>query len=163
MNLFTFWINKPKSISIRTDILIDAGTITALYTIYDCLLYKSRMTNFVIKNYEIENCKIRWKIYLSYVDVLVYTIFVIGMCGGAYWERKVGFSLFGMEAFVFTICILFFFTFLKITRILSIRLKDGKEYFIPVSGFIVYPLKKEERLKIKDFYNLLNSITQNRL
>lgn len=158
MELMCFQIVKPKSVKMIVGVCVKRETIMVEYRYYDCLLYKDKMKNFVINRTEIKSCKIKYKLFLNYVDILFYVMSLIGIIIVVLWEKIIGLSMFSREFFVGMFGFLLFFTFLKFTRILELKLKNGKEYYIPVTGFVVCS-SKEVRDNVKKLYSILNHKT----
>ncbi len=145
MKSFSFFVNKPGSVSIRTEAVLQDHELSVTYYVLDSLFYKRKMTNFSTYRHNIQSCKRKRKIFLSIVDLVFYAVIIILIVAGKLWENNIGLDIFSAKSYIGFGIIVILFTLLKVTTILDIRLKDGKSFYIPTGGYII-STKKQKKL-----------------
>lgn len=154
MKSFSFFIHKPKSVCLKTDLVLDNDSLDVAYYIIDCLTYKKHMKDFVTSIDKIKSCKKKIKFFLNITDIIFYIIIVLLFVLGFLWQNTTGLQII-TSMFCIDFCIIILIlSFLHLTPILEICLVDGEVYYIPTSSFIISTSKQKRQLYT--LYQLLN-------
>lgn len=156
MERYRFYVNKPKSITVRTDLSVENDIVNCEYVICDCLFCKNTMRNFQIRKSDIKKCKLCLKIYVNSSDILFYIALLGLMLVGYYYQNIIGIPFMTTKIVIIFIIAVLFFTLLKLTRIIKIQTSDGDKYEIPVAGFFIYPFHSDKREDIEKLYRSLS-------
>lgn len=154
MDYFHFYIHKPKSIYVTTDIQVDAEMFSASYEIVDCLGHKEELQDFNCRLDEIVKKRKCLKMFWGLVDVL-FMITLLGACGffgwllQGPWRGIVDGEVIGFFVMLLACTALFFV--MRFTQTIELTLADGSVRLIPIGAFLLGPFEQIRKNEISRF------------
>lgn len=154
MDCFRFYIHKPRSVYVTTDIQVNEGMFCVSYEAVDCLGYKDKLKNFSCRTSEIVKKRKCLKMFWSLVDVL-FMIALLGASGffcwllQGPWQGTVNGEVIGFFVMLIAVTVLFFV--LRFTQVIELTLTDGSVRLIPIGAFLLGPFNQIRQNEISRF------------
>lgn len=156
MKTFRFNLKKPFSSSLLVQTAVDDDRLSVQYFMDNDKLINNSFENFSAKKSDVMDCCMRWRLYVTKLDVLIFLVCVcisVWLIISQHWIQMYTRSTQSWE----TVLIIFaavlipvLFVVFKLATVLEIQLANGSTHDIPVSAFVWYPKKQDKRKVISD-------------
>ena len=143
---YRFKLYKPKSVLINSIVTVAQDNVEISYYNSRCIYPVNKINNFQFKIKDICSVKISTKLFLSISDLLVYIMIIILPFGLNVFLVNKQLNTIDSELNCLILIFLLFFTFLKLGKVLSIKVLNNKTIYVPIKSFLIGKLDCKDEL-----------------